>query len=143
MRYGVACYLSSPRADDRVIQAITTSDEQDLAVIDACFQRQIAERIGRFQPYDALSSRELTLLRLGAAGLHTDEMAAILHLTGHTIEFHFRNAMSKLGARNRTQAIARGTLLGLVTSEDSSILREPSDGRISRELPLTIPVFTK
>lgn len=118
IRYGVACYLASSSEDDRIIQALRLSDQQNLVVVDVCFQVPLVQIVRLLEPQPTLSQRELQLLKLGAAGLHTDEIAAGLHLTRHTVEFHFRNILSKLGARNRTQAVARGIILGLVSSAD-------------------------
>lgn len=117
-RQGVACYLASSSADDRIIRALNLSDHEGVVVIDACFQGRLAEFVGLFEPEPGLSARELQLLKLVAGGLRTDEIAKGLHLSGHTVEFHFRNIISKLGARNRTQAVARAVILGLITAAE-------------------------
>jgi len=89
-----------------------------LLVVDACFQGLLTEFVQLFEPEPSLSARELQLLKLVAGGLRTEEIAERLHLSGHTVEFHFRNIISKLGARNRTQAVARAVILGLIAAAD-------------------------
>jgi DNA-binding NarL/FixJ family response regulator len=118
IRNGIACYLSSSSTDDRVIQALSFSDQLTVVVVDCCFQDRLFQLVRFLEPDAGLSRRELQLLRLAANGMRTDEIAIDSHLTGHTVEFHFRNIISKLGARNRTQAVARAVMLGLVTISD-------------------------
>ena len=53
-----------------------------------------------------LSERELGVLQLLADGFTTEETAARLSLSPHTVRSHVKAALGKLGARNREQAIA-------------------------------------
>ena len=41
-------------------------------------------------------------------------MADILGLKADTIEAHFKNVLRKLQARNRTQAVAKALVMGLI-----------------------------
>lgn len=61
-----------------------------------------------------LSTREKEVLKLAAAGMTSTDISERLHLTKRTIDFHFTNAISKLAADNRTDAVIRATVLGLV-----------------------------
>lgn len=54
----------------------------------------------------ALTPRERQVLQLLAAGLETDEVARRLGLSPHTLRTHIANAMAKLKARTRPQAVA-------------------------------------
>ncbi|HRO89058.1 MAG TPA: LuxR C-terminal-related transcriptional regulator, partial [Promineifilum sp.] len=60
-----------------------------------------------------LSPRELDVLRLLAAGLSNQEIAATLVITVGTAKWHVHNIFEKLGARGRTQAVARAREQGL------------------------------
>ncbi|MGH9088406.1 MAG: ATP-binding protein [Acidimicrobiales bacterium] len=53
---------------------------------------------------DGLTDRELTVLRLLAAGLSNQEIGAQLHISGNTAANHVRSILMKTGAANRTQA---------------------------------------
>jgi PAS domain S-box-containing protein len=53
-----------------------------------------------------LSSRQREVLQLLAEGLSGDEIAVRLFLSPETVRTHVRNAMRRLGARTRAQAIA-------------------------------------
>ena len=55
---------------------------------------------------DVLSSRELEVLRLVAAGRDNDEIAAELHLSPRTVERHLQNVYGKLGLQGRSARIA-------------------------------------
>lgn len=56
-----------------------------------------------------LSARERETLGLLAEGLTTKEMARQLGITERTVKFHVHSLCAKLGAANRTQAVALAT----------------------------------
>ena len=53
---------------------------------------------------DALSRREVEVLRLTALGLTNTEVARRLGVTVHGVKFHLASVYRKLGAGNRTEA---------------------------------------
>jgi LuxR family maltose regulon positive regulatory protein len=61
-----------------------------------------------------LSGRELEVLRLLAAGRANREIASELFVSPHTVKKHVTHILDKLGAGNRTEAVARGRDLGLL-----------------------------
>ncbi len=65
---------------------------------------------------EPLSRRELEVLPLIAEGLTNQEIAARLYLSLHTVKAHARTIYAKLGVSSRTQAVARGRALGLLSS---------------------------
>jgi PAS domain S-box-containing protein len=54
----------------------------------------------------ALTTREADVIGLVALGLNTEEIAERLAITQETARSHVKNAMHKLGARNRAHAVA-------------------------------------
>lgn len=56
-----------------------------------------------------LTRREYQVLRLVAAGHTNPEVADELGLTRNTVKTYLQSAMSKLGARNRVEAIAKAS----------------------------------
>lgn len=63
---------------------------------------------------EPLTSRELQILQLIAAGLSNPEIAAALILTVGTVKAHTHHIYGKLNATNRVQAVARSRELGLL-----------------------------
>lgn len=63
---------------------------------------------------DALSERELEILKLVATGLSNNEIASQLVLTSGTVKWHVNNIFGKLDVHNRTQAVARAREIKLL-----------------------------
>jgi LuxR family maltose regulon positive regulatory protein len=64
---------------------------------------------------EPLTARELEVLGLLAAGRSNRDIAADLVVTLDTVKKHVSRILTKLGAVNRTEAVARGRGLGLIT----------------------------
>ena len=65
---------------------------------------------------EVLSEREVEVLRLLASGASNTEMAQALVVSTNTVRTHLRHIYDKLGASNRTQAVARARELHLLSS---------------------------
>ena len=63
---------------------------------------------------DQLTSRELEVLAMLAAGRSNQGIASHLVISLDTVKKHVSHLMGKLGAANRTEAVARGRELGLI-----------------------------
>jgi DNA-binding NarL/FixJ family response regulator len=63
---------------------------------------------------DALTERELEILRLMASGIGNREIAAALALREGTVKNHVSSIFSKLGVTDRTKAVLRAIASGLV-----------------------------
>lgn len=61
-----------------------------------------------------LSAREMEVLALLADGLANKEIAARLHVSPNTVKTHVARVLEKLGARRRTEALARARELGIL-----------------------------
>ena len=61
-----------------------------------------------------LTTRELEILRLVAAGASNSTIGAQLWITEQTVKFHLSNVYRKLGVANRTQASRFAYLNGLI-----------------------------
>ena len=64
---------------------------------------------------EPLTDRELEVLRLVAAGKRNREIAQELLVTLETVKKHVSNIFGKLGATSRTNAVAQGRELGLIS----------------------------
>jgi Response regulator containing a CheY-like receiver domain and an HTH DNA-binding domain len=65
-------------------------------------------------PVEELTERELEVLHLLAQGMPNKEIAAHLVISERTAKFHVSSIMGKLGATNRTEAVALAAQRGLV-----------------------------
>ncbi|HRE54344.1 MAG TPA: autoinducer binding domain-containing protein [Candidatus Competibacter sp.] len=61
-----------------------------------------------------LSKRETAVLCWTAEGKTAAEISTILHISERTVNFHIGNATIKLGAANKTAAVARAAMLGIL-----------------------------
>lgn len=61
-----------------------------------------------------LTDREVEVLKWTADGKTSSEIADILLLSIDTVNFHVKNAVSKLSVANKTAAVVRAVMLGLL-----------------------------
>jgi LuxR family maltose regulon positive regulatory protein len=64
---------------------------------------------------DPLSERELEILKLVANGLSNPEIARKLFVATSTVKRHINNIYAKLNVHTRTQAVAKGKELKVLT----------------------------
>jgi DNA-binding NarL/FixJ family response regulator len=75
---------------------------------------EVAAEIAEHATDDALTPREIDVLRLVAAGNPNKEIAAQLSLTEETVKSHIRNILAKLGANDRTHAVTTALKRGII-----------------------------
>ena len=75
---------------------------------------EAAAEIAEHAADDALTPREIDVLRLIAGGNANKEIAAQLSLTEETVKSHVRNILAKLGANDRTHAVTIGIRRGII-----------------------------
>lgn len=63
---------------------------------------------------DALSEREVEVLRRMAEGDRNRDIGERLSISEETVKVHIRHIMDKLGAKDRTQAVAIGVRRGVI-----------------------------
>lgn len=74
----------------------------------------------RFEQFDSddLSQRECEVLQLSAHGRSPEQIAEELFLSLHTVRNHIRNAMNKLQAHSKLEAVVKAARLRLITLDD-------------------------
>jgi DNA-binding NarL/FixJ family response regulator len=75
---------------------------------------EIAAEIAEHATDDALTPREIDVLRLIAGGNANKEIAAQLSLTEETVKGHIKNILAKLAANDRTHAVTIGLKRGII-----------------------------
>jgi DNA-binding NarL/FixJ family response regulator len=127
------CELATPTVVRRAIEertegVVLTSDtveEMILALRNVLADRAVmpagwqSASLQSDDPLAALSAREREILALLASGMSNKQIANHLTISSNTVKFHLRTIYSKLGVRNRVQAmqaVGRGRdLTGLRT----------------------------
>ncbi len=71
---------------------------------------QLAEHMGS----ESLTSREVQVLKQIAEGNRNRDIAAKLYISEETVKVHIKHIMDKLGANDRTQAIAIAVRRGII-----------------------------
>jgi DNA-binding NarL/FixJ family response regulator len=75
---------------------------------------EVAAQLAEYAAEDALTSREIDVLRLIAAGNANKQVAARLSITEETVKGHVKNILSKLRANDRTHAVTIGLKRGII-----------------------------
>lgn len=75
---------------------------------------QLAAQLAEHMSDDTLTSREVEVLNQIAGGNRNRDIAEKLFITEETVKVHIKHIMEKLGANDRTQAVAIGVRRGII-----------------------------
>jgi DNA-binding NarL/FixJ family response regulator len=123
LRAGAVGYLLKDVPSERLAEAIRAAAQGEAFIHPSVTRKVVAEftrltereRVRREQPLaEPLSQRELEVLALLAEGLSNQEIADRLYIAPGTVKNHVSNILSKLNARDRTQAILQAQQFGLL-----------------------------
>lgn len=114
--YGVGGMLTLVRSSERL-----TPSELALKEVPMRWLVQIAHltlsralNAQHSDPPVGLTPRETEVLKWHADGKTSEEIADILTISKDTVKFHTKNAVAKLGSANKTAAVVRAAMLGLL-----------------------------
>jgi DNA-binding NarL/FixJ family response regulator len=120
LRAGAQGFLLKRARPAEIVQAVRLVADGDSLLFPAAI-RALAGRYGSPASPAAplvdagLTQREADVLRLMARGLSNTEIAGELFLGVQTVKTHVGNVLTKLGARDRTQAVIRAYESGFVS----------------------------
>jgi DNA-binding NarL/FixJ family response regulator len=121
IRAGASGFLLKDSPPDQMVAAIHAAAAGDALIAPAVTRRLLAEFARRPDPHHpdarlaALTERERDVLLHLARGRSNGEIARQLYLGEATVKTHVANALTKLGLRDRTQAVVYAYETGLVT----------------------------
>jgi DNA-binding NarL/FixJ family response regulator len=86
------------------------------SVLDPAIARQLMARLSGREPapVEALTDRELEVLRLAAHGFTNKAIGVQLSISDRTVQGHLAKVFAKLHAASRTEAVMRAVSLGLI-----------------------------
>ncbi|GAA4624861.1 response regulator transcription factor [Actinoallomurus vinaceus] len=119
---GASGFLLKDVSPEHLVAAVRLVRSGD-ALLAPSITRRLVERFARrdeqaatlHRDLSTLTPRELDVLRLLARGLSNAELAGRLHVGDATVKTHVARILSKLGLRDRAQAIVVAYETGLVT----------------------------
>ena len=106
---GARGYLLKTLPADELIQAIRDVDAGKKRV-----QMELAARMAEHIGEDRVTPREIQVLECVASGRRNREIGERLFISEETVKVHLKRIMSKLGARDRTHAVAIANRRGVV-----------------------------
>jgi DNA-binding NarL/FixJ family response regulator len=109
---GAAGYLLKDAARTDLIAAVRAASRGETVLAPSVATR-LVDRMRRPQPVDALSSRELQVLRLVARGLSNVEIGRALSISEATVKTHLLRTFAKLQVSDRTAAVTTALAAGL------------------------------
>jgi DNA-binding NarL/FixJ family response regulator/class 3 adenylate cyclase len=125
LRIGASGFLLKDAPSDRLLDAVRVAAAGD-ALLAPSITRRLIEKFARAArpgsdgvpaALSELTSREVEVLRLMARGLSNSEIAAELVLADNTIKTHVAHVLTKLGLRDRVQAVVLAYETGLAAPE--------------------------
>ena len=129
LRAGASGFLLKDVTAERLFDAVRVIAAGEALLAPTVTRRLIGEfalmrpktEAGPAASFATLTPRETQVLRLVAEGLSNPEIAARLVVTEETVKTHVSRVLSKLGLRDRTQAVVAAYESGLVVPRS----REP------------------
>ena len=106
---GARGYFLKSVSPDELLNAI-----RDVHAGKKRIQTELAARMLEHMGEDRVTAREIQVLECVAAGRHNREIGERLFITEETVKVHMRHIMAKLGARDRTHAVAIANRRGVV-----------------------------
>ena len=115
VRAGAAGYILKGAPREEVFRAVRTVHAGG-SLLEPVVASKLMQQLSRAQDEvsEELTPRELEVIQLLAQGLQNKEIAAQLSISERTVKFHVSSILAKLGAGNRTEAVALAAQKGLV-----------------------------
>ena len=121
LRAGAVGYLLKDVSSDKLYEAIRAAARGEYFLLPSITTKVMEEfsRLSELVPdsiepvADTLSARELEILNLVATGASNKEIASNLVIAEGTVKNHLTNILSKLGVKDRVQAVLKAKEMGI------------------------------
>lgn len=123
LRAGAVGYLLKDVSSEKLIEAIRAAHRGEYFLLPSITAKVITEFSRISKPAlkkgdefltDPLSNREIEILKLVATGASNKEIANELYISEGTVKNHLSSILSKLGVRDRMQAILKAKEYGII-----------------------------
>jgi len=114
---GVGGLLTLARSDDQLTLSELRAKSARMSWLAQAAHASLARLlVPKLMPSagSTLTSREIEVLRWTADGKTSGEIGDIMHITEHTVNFHIKNSLVKLDASNKTAAVVKAAMTGLL-----------------------------
>lgn len=109
MKAGAHAYLLKSMSGQQILSTI-----REVHTGKKCFSAEIAAGLAEHLNEDTLSEREVEVLRYAAEGHRNQDIAETLSVAVETVKAHMKHIFEKLGAADRTQAVAIAVRRGII-----------------------------
>lgn len=124
IRAGAKGFLLKDVSLESLLEAIDTVERGETLIQPAVTERVIRgftelqkagqSKVEKSPVQDALSQREIEILRLMAGGYSNKEISNAIFKSEGTIKNHVSNILAKLGVRDRTRAVLKALEIGVI-----------------------------
>ena len=124
LRAGAVGYLLKDVSSEKLVEAIRAAHRGEYFLLPSITAKVVSEFSRISKPSvknldgilpDPLSPREIEILKLVATGASNREIAEYLVISEGTVKNHLSSILSKLGVRDRMQAILKAKEYGIIT----------------------------
>ena len=111
---GASGYILKTAEGGDIVRAVRATAAGQSAIDPAIAPRLIARLTQPALTSDALTERELEVLRLAARGQTNKQIGVALHISDRTVQNHLANIYAKLGVASRTEAVTAALQRNLI-----------------------------
>jgi DNA-binding NarL/FixJ family response regulator len=118
---GATAYLTKSATADQIVEAVRKASLGEVLIPVGLFAKAIARQKkvvtddeARQKLVSGFTPRELEVLAMLAEGHDTVTLAGRLGIAPHTVEWHVRHVIEKLGVHSKLQAVIAAARLGLI-----------------------------
>jgi two-component system nitrate/nitrite response regulator NarL len=118
---GAMAYLTKSATGDKIVEAVRRAGEGDVLIPVSLLAKAIARQhtvgtrtLDHRRLAQQFTARELEVLHVLAEGMDTIDMSRHLGIAKHTVEWHVKHLIEKLGVHSKLQAVLAAARLGMI-----------------------------